>query len=53
MTNEELKVLLRGKSEEWHAGFFAAVNLTPSTKAAFLKLFIGQTVEVMEVREPK
>ena len=47
MTNEELKKLLEGKSEEWKAGFFQAVNLTAGTKAAFLRELVGERVSVL------
>lgn len=48
MTNEELELLFKGKSEEWLAGFCSAVNLNSDMKAAFLKSMIGQHVEVVE-----
>jgi hypothetical protein len=46
MTNEQLKALLEGKSEEFREGFFAAVNSTSGMKAAFLEQMIGQEVSV-------
>lgn len=51
--NERLRDLLRDKSEEWRAGFFAAVNFSSGTKAAFLRLFIGEQVLVVETQEAR
>jgi hypothetical protein len=48
VTNDDLQELLKDKSEEWKNGFFAAINLTSESKAAFLKQFIGEKVEVVE-----
>jgi hypothetical protein len=50
MTNKELENLLRDKSEEWRAGFFAAVNLTNESKAAFLLAFRGEAVRLVATR---
>jgi hypothetical protein len=52
MTNEELQSILDGKSEEWRAGFFAAINLNVAMKAAFLRGMIGEAVEVVEAPSP-
>ena len=49
LANRELSGLLEDKSEEWRAGFFAAVNLNSDMKAAFLRNFIGAHVSVVEV----
>lgn len=52
MTNEELKAILRGKSEQWREGFFFAVNLNSDMKAAFLTNMIGEPVEVAFKDDP-
>lgn len=48
MTNEELSQLFQQHSADWKAGFFFAVNLTNESKAAFLRLMVGQPVQVTE-----
>jgi len=51
MTNEKLAELLKGKSQEWKDGFFAAVNLNSDMKAAFLGSMIGEKVSVTEAEK--
>jgi hypothetical protein len=55
VTNEDLRAILEHKSEDWRAGFFAAVNLNNDMKAAFLRGMIGEKVEVScdEARPPE
>jgi hypothetical protein len=52
MTNEQLKEILdSNKHEEWHKGFFYALNMTPGIKAAFLRELIGQEVSYVLASE--
>jgi len=50
MEDEKLKEigLLKGKSQDYRDGFFAAINLYSDMKAAFLRGMIGQQVTVEE-----
>lgn len=48
---DKLRALLAEKSEDFRAGFFAAVNFNSEIKAAFLRNFIGEKVQVIEIND--